>query len=254
MTILIKNANVYNCNKFMITDVYIENNKLFIASNIDLDADTIIDAYDLYMFPGFIDINNQELAQGYTKCINKDIFLDIKDINLKGSYYYINRDLLDYEIDILKDNNALIKITDLKLVDHNLEYIYWIKCDDDITYLKDIKNKYNISYTIDYSLLVANDEYLDIVDIIDKVSLYSFSFLYTKYVKAKLISLEHLINMISYNPANIIGIDGGYIDHNEVANLCIYNLKDTYKVNNVLYCGVCNLIINEGEITYRYNL
>ncbi|MFI3284019.1 MAG: dihydroorotase [Erysipelotrichaceae bacterium] len=93
----------------------------------------------------------------------------------------------------------------------------------------------------------------------------AFSLLYTKLVKTNQLSLEKLVQLMSDVPANIFGIDGGYIDQDEVANLCIINLKDQQKitekslaskskntpfigehVHGINYMTICN-----GKIVYR---
>ena len=97
---------------------------------------------------------------------------------------------------------------------------------------------------------------------------FAFSLLYTKLVKTNIISLELLVKTMSYNPANIFGIEGGYIDQGEIANLCIYNLKDNEKITlenivskskntpflNQYVSAVNYMTIMNGKIIYRKGL
>lgn len=93
----------------------------------------------------------------------------------------------------------------------------------------------------------------------------AFSLLYTKLVKTNQLSLEKLVMLMSDAPANIFGIDGGYIDQDEIANLCIFNLKDTQKITekslaskskntpfiNEHLHGINYMTICRGKIVYR---
>ena len=93
----------------------------------------------------------------------------------------------------------------------------------------------------------------------------SFGLLYTKLVKNKIISLEKLIDLMSYNPANIFQIDAGELDNFSKANIAIFNLKDNElisekslvsKSKNSPFIGehmqaVNYMTIVNGKIVYR---
>ena len=93
----------------------------------------------------------------------------------------------------------------------------------------------------------------------------AFGLLYTELVKKAVISLEDLVRLMSYNPSNIFGIDGGYLEQNVLANICLFNLKDSEKITeksiaskgkntpfiNKHIHGVNYMTICNGKIVYR---
>ena len=93
----------------------------------------------------------------------------------------------------------------------------------------------------------------------------SFGLLYSKFVKTNIITLEKLVDLMSYNPANIFGLDAGEIQNFTNANIAIFNLKDNEKIteNNLVSKSKNTPFINyhmqainymtivDGEIVYR---
>lgn len=59
----------------------------------------------------------------------------------------------------------------------------------------------------------------------------SFSVCYENLVLTGEISLMKLIELMSYNPARIYGLDGGKIEEGEVADLAIIDLDSIYKID-----------------------
>ncbi|MBF1106846.1 MAG: amidohydrolase family protein, partial [Solobacterium sp.] len=59
----------------------------------------------------------------------------------------------------------------------------------------------------------------------------SFGVSYTELVKKNVISFERLIELMSVNPRKRFGLDGGYIENGEVADICIVDTETTWKVN-----------------------
>ena len=94
----------------------------------------------------------------------------------------------------------------------------------------------------------------------------SFAASYTGLVKSGLIPLSRLIELMSVNPARILGIPGGHIRAGEPADLAIADLEKTWTVEpdrlhskskNTVFKGmqftgkiICTL--NDGEIVYRF--
>ncbi len=93
----------------------------------------------------------------------------------------------------------------------------------------------------------------------------AFGLIYQNLVLTNKISLEKIIDCMSYNCANIFGIDGGEISNFEKANLAIFNLKARKKISkkdivskgkntpfiNWYMGGICCCTIVDGEIVYR---
>lgn len=59
----------------------------------------------------------------------------------------------------------------------------------------------------------------------------AFGVLYTRLVKAGVISLEKLIYMMSVRPREIFGLDGGRIEEGQIADLALINLDKKWIVN-----------------------
>ena len=59
----------------------------------------------------------------------------------------------------------------------------------------------------------------------------SFAVSYTELVKKNVISFERLVELMSVNPRKRFGLDGGYIENGEVADICIVDTETTWKVN-----------------------
>ena len=94
----------------------------------------------------------------------------------------------------------------------------------------------------------------------------SFAASYTGLVKSGLIPLSRLIELMSVNPARILGIPGGHIRAGEPADLAIADLEKTWTVEpdrlhskskNTVFKGmqftgkiICTL--KDGEIVYRF--
>ena len=59
----------------------------------------------------------------------------------------------------------------------------------------------------------------------------SFGVSYTELVKKNVISFERLVELMSVNPRKRFGLDGGYIENGEVADICVVDTETTWKVN-----------------------
>lgn len=93
----------------------------------------------------------------------------------------------------------------------------------------------------------------------------AFSLIYTHFVKTKLLSLEDVIKLMSYNPCDIFGIEGGEIKNMEKANLCFFDLNANIRVDSKKFAsmgkscpfdgkilnGKCVMTIVDGNIVYR---
>ena len=93
----------------------------------------------------------------------------------------------------------------------------------------------------------------------------SFAASYTGLVKSGLISLSRLIELMSVNPAKILGVPGGHIRARDAADLAIADLDKTWTVEpeklhskskNTVFKGmdftgkiICTL--KDGEIVYN---
>ena len=97
---------------------------------------------------------------------------------------------------------------------------------------------------------------------------YSFLLIYTYLVMKKVISLEKAIELMSYNAADIFGVNGGEIVNFEKANLALFDLNRPNRVDvkkfyskgkstpfeNWRLQGECVMKIVDGEIVYRNNI
>jgi len=93
----------------------------------------------------------------------------------------------------------------------------------------------------------------------------SFPLLYTHLVKKNKISLNKLVECMSSKCADIFGIDGGYLDENEIANVTIIDLNKKERIQGVDFIsmgkstpfndwyvnGVVMYTIYNGKIVYR---
>ena len=59
----------------------------------------------------------------------------------------------------------------------------------------------------------------------------SFGVSYTELVKKNVISFERLVELMSVNPRKRFGLDGGYIENGEVADICIVDTEASWQVN-----------------------
>ena len=67
MKILIKNAKIFQKDKFIKGDVLIERKKITkLGGTITVNADKIIDAQGACVFPGFIDLHSHSRDPGHT--------------------------------------------------------------------------------------------------------------------------------------------------------------------------------------------
>ena len=96
----------------------------------------------------------------------------------------------------------------------------------------------------------------------------AFPLIYTKLVKNKVITLTQAIDLMSYNCANIFGIEGGDLVNFEKCNLAIFDLnkrdkitekyliskgKSTPFINEYIH-GVCLMTIVDGKIIFRRDI
>ncbi|NLC96423.1 MAG: dihydroorotase [Erysipelotrichaceae bacterium] len=97
---------------------------------------------------------------------------------------------------------------------------------------------------------------------------FAFPLIYTYLVKENVLTLEKVVQLMSSNVADIFGIAQGELELFKPANLCIYDLKTSYKLtkHNLAsksentpflgrYVSCKNLMtIVDGEIVYRENI
>lgn len=97
---------------------------------------------------------------------------------------------------------------------------------------------------------------------------YAFSLVYTGLVKTGKVKLETVLDAMSYNCANIFGIEGGDLTNFEKANLTLFDLmhrdkitekslltqgKSTPFIGQYVH-GVCLLTVCDGQIVYRRDI
>ncbi|MDE7301504.1 MAG: amidohydrolase family protein, partial [Clostridia bacterium] len=93
----------------------------------------------------------------------------------------------------------------------------------------------------------------------------SFALSYTYLVKSGLLSLQDLMKLMSYNPAEVLDLDGGEICEGATADLAVVDLNKKYKIDGEkflskgkntpfngyeVYGKVCTTIV-DGEIKYE---
>ena len=97
---------------------------------------------------------------------------------------------------------------------------------------------------------------------------FAFPLIYTYLVKEKVITLTQAIKLMSSNCADIFGINAGEIINLQKANLNVFDLKTSMKLNKKLlasksentpflnkYVSCKNLMtISQGKIVYRENI
>lgn len=59
----------------------------------------------------------------------------------------------------------------------------------------------------------------------------AFPVLYTALVKTGKLSLEKLIHLMAVAPRQIFGMEGGFLQEGQVADLTVLDLEDSYRVN-----------------------
>ena len=96
----------------------------------------------------------------------------------------------------------------------------------------------------------------------------AFELIYTYLVKPGVISLEKCFDLMSYNCADIFGIEGGEIVNFEKANIAVFDLNKREKIDPRKFVsmgkstpfegwwamGKCVMTIVDGEIVYREGL
>lgn len=97
---------------------------------------------------------------------------------------------------------------------------------------------------------------------------YAFALVYTGLVKTGKVKLETVLDAMSYNCANVFGVEGGDLTNFEKANLTIFDLmhrekitekslltqgKSTPFVNQYVH-GICLLTVCDGHIVYRRDI
>ena len=97
---------------------------------------------------------------------------------------------------------------------------------------------------------------------------YAFSLVYSGLVKTGKVKLETVLDAMSYNVANIFGIEGGDLTNFEKANLTMFDLMHREKITEKglltkgkstpfigWYAhGVCLLTVCDGQIVYRRDI
>ncbi len=136
----------------------------------------------------------------------------------------------------------------------------------------------NISCDISMATLLKNQEvavdYIqdNIIEMISSThglnnqahSGFVFGMLYSALVLTRKLSLEKLLDCLTYNCANIFGLDGGEIENFEIANFIILDLKSRNKIQskqettfqydewlNRYLMGGCCLNVCMGEIIFK---
>ena len=93
----------------------------------------------------------------------------------------------------------------------------------------------------------------------------AFGLIYHYLVLPKKLSLEKVLDCMSYHCANIFGIEGGDLVNFEKANLAVFDLKARRKIGKQeliskgkstpflgwYRSGLCRLTIADGKIVYR---
>ena len=96
----------------------------------------------------------------------------------------------------------------------------------------------------------------------------AFELIYTYLVRTGKITLEKCFELMSYNCADIFGIEGGEIINFEKANLAVFNLNQREKINPKTFVsqgkstpfegwwamGRCVMTVADGQIVYREGL
>ena len=97
---------------------------------------------------------------------------------------------------------------------------------------------------------------------------YAFALVYTGLVKTGKVKLKTVLDAMSYNCANVFGVEGGDLTNFEKANLTIFDLmhrekitekslltqgKSTPFVNQYVH-GICLLTVCDGHIVYRRDI
>ncbi len=92
----------------------------------------------------------------------------------------------------------------------------------------------------------------------------SFALSYTYLVKSGIMSLDALMRLMSYNPTEVLGLEGGEIRKDAVADLAIVDLNEKYVIDGnkfiskgkntpfngyEVYGKICKTIVN-GEVKY----
>lgn len=97
---------------------------------------------------------------------------------------------------------------------------------------------------------------------------FAFGLVYSKLVKTKILPLEKVLDCMSYNVANIFGVEGGELENFEKANLTILDLnhrdkiteksivsmgKSTPFINEYIH-GITLMTVVDGQIVYRRDI
>ncbi len=170
--------------------------------------------------------------------------------------------LLKRDVHLVKESQCSYHISNLTSID-SIEVLKQAK-QEGLTISADI--------TMEQLLLETahQEKYIDAINqgIIEMISCsssidfeYTFGLAYQHLVLTRKITLEKIIDCMSYNVANIFGIDGGDVINFEKANLAIIDLKGRKKLSsknldnsvfiNWYVMGLCKYTIVDGEIIYN---
>ena len=97
---------------------------------------------------------------------------------------------------------------------------------------------------------------------------YAFSLVYSALAKTGKVKLETVLDAMSYNCANIFGVEGGELANFEKANLALFDLMHREKITEKNYLsqgkstpfmgqyvhGLCLLTVCDGQIVYRRDI
>jgi hypothetical protein len=225
-----------NCIASTNTQLDIESGKYKILNN------TVVFTNDLAY------ISNGKCFGYQTDTISKDI-LEVLDEN-KSLLVYTGKDFNQ-----LNNLDLAIYVADVDLAD--LETIRALKntnsdfsCGVNIVKMID---------EIDNFLVYIKDGTIDMIEIDDEETLeYSFGLLYSKLVKTKKIELVDLINLMSYNPSDYFGLNGGEIINFDIANVAVFNIHTSDRINKGIFKSnysqaKCLALVVDGEIVFYNN-
>jgi len=271
MTILIKGSKVFYHNAFEESDVLIADDGQFIlVSKADFEADQVLDGQGTILLPSFINPylykdNGNSSQSGYNYSLAKFQGQDTELIN--KDFIYLLEDVTDQ---FVKENDDFIyyaNINDLRIKNLNCRiHLSKIKTSD-LTKLKELKKNHDITCDVEIKDLLAddnaslieaiNENLIEMISVDEAIDLnYVFGLCYSKLVKSKKLSLEKLIELLSYNVALNLEIKGGELINFESASLAIFDLHYSERINEGSFKGQylasrCLLNVADGVIKYQ---
>lgn len=236
---------------------------------IKLDENAIAGGYGINCLAS--DNTQLDIESGKYKLRNNTVvFTDDLAYISNGKCFGYQTDTLSKEIiEVLTENNSLLVYTSENLDQLNKLDLAIYVADVELNNLEIVKslklNNSNLSCGINIvKLLDKVDNYLpyikngtiDMIEIDDEETLeYSFGLLYSKLVKAKKLELVDLINLMSYNPSDYFGLNGGEIINFDIANIAVFNIHTSDRINkgkfkNNYSQAKCLSLVVDGEIIF----